>query len=282
MQFEIFTDSSASLDEETIKKYGIRVLEVPITVDGKDMTGAKLKDLYELMRKKLDVKTSLVNTDGFVRGFEKALKEGKDILYTGICAALSGTFSCAVSAAEILREKYPERRIVLVDSKSISLGTGLLVTEASEMKLSGKSIEEVEEYIKGAREEVNHLVCVSDLFYVKRSGRISGLEAVFGTLAGVRPLMNVDEDGYVKVYGKTVGKKRAFSRMIEKVVSNIKEGSVIGIAHCDCLPDAEFVKEKIKKFLPNKIKIAYVDPVIGTHAGPDALAIIFFGKNRAI
>lgn len=141
MAFEIFTDTACSLTADIINELNIKVISFPIIINGveeiAEIGKLDMHWLYDKMRAKEDVKTSLINTDRFIKAFEPCLKEGKDIFYTGLASVLSGTFSCAVAAADILMEKYPERVILLSDSKSASMGIGFLIMEAARMRNAG-------------------------------------------------------------------------------------------------------------------------------------------------
>lgn len=284
MAFEIFTDTACSLTADIIAELDIKVVSFPIIINGNEETSEigklDMHWLYDKMRAKEDVKTSLINTDRFMSEFEPYLKEGKDVFYTGLASVLSGTFSCAAAAADILMEKYPERKVVLADSKSASLGIGIMVMEAARMRNSGKTIEEVKAYVEQSAKKMNHLVVINDLFFLKRGGRISEAEAIIGSLAKIKPLIILDAEGKVEITGKVAGKKRAFSKIISEMAQSADKDAVIGILHCDCEEDALYVKEKVEEAVPNKTMLAYVDPIIGTHVGPDGLALIFLGKER--
>ncbi len=284
MSFEIFTDTSCSLDLDTLNKYNIKVVVSPIFINGEEFVIKDInKDmpyLYEQMRNKVDVKTSLINTDKFIEAFEPFLKEGKDIFYTGLSGGLSGTYSCAVTAAELLKEDYPERKIMVADSKSVSWGIGLIVIKAAQMRQENKSIEEINDYVNFAAARMNHIIMIDDLYYLKRGGRISSAEAFFGELAKIKPLCVINGEGKVEITGKVSGKKRALSKIVEDSQGLIETDGLIAVAHCGCDYDALSLKEKAQKVLSNEIIIGYVDPVISSHAGPDALALIFIGKEK--
>lgn len=284
MSFEIFTDTACSLTADVISELNIKVIPFPIFINGTEEAAQigkiDMHRLYDKMRAKEDVKTSLINTDRFLNEFEPCLKEGKDVFYTGLASVLSGTFSCAMTAADILMEKYPERKVLLADSKSASVGIGLMVIEAAKMRNSGKTIDEVKAYVDEASKSMNHLVVINDLFFLKRGGRISEAEAIIGSLAKIKPLIILDAEGRVEIVGKVAGKKRAFSKIIEQMAQSVQKDATIGIVHCDCEEDALYVKEKVEALVPNKTIMGYVDPIIGTHVGPDGLAIIFLGKER--
>jgi len=189
MNFEIITDSSANLSDELIRKYGIRIASLTFLVEGVEYRSydedkkTDLGKFYEMMRNGQVIKTSLVNTGQFVELMEPILKEGKDILYIGMSSALSGTYQSGVTAAELLAEEYPDRKIITVDSLSASLGQGLLVIYAAQLRDAGRTLAETAEWVMASRLKMRHHFTVDDLMFLKRGGRISATSAMVGTEA---------------------------------------------------------------------------------------------------
>ncbi|MEG1459487.1 MAG: DegV family protein, partial [Acetivibrio sp.] len=197
MQFEIITDSSANLSEETIKKFNLNILSLSFYVDDIEYNGYEkgktidLSQFYGMMREKKEITTSLINTNYAIEECEKILKEEKDILYIGFSSGLSGSYQSVSIALNDLKEKYPERKIDCVDSLSAALGEGLLVQYAADLREEGKSIEEVYQWLIENRLNLCHWFTVDDLFFLKRGGRISAATAVLGTALNIKPILHV-------------------------------------------------------------------------------------------
>ena len=176
--FEIMTDSAANLSEDVIRRYGLTILSQTYTMDGVEYRGyEKGKDIsagpvYEMMREKKEIRTSLVNAQEAEQEAEQLLRAGKDILYIGLSSALSGTFQVVRFTFEELQEKYPDRQLAAVDSLSLSLGEGELVLRAAKMREEGFSLRQTEQWLESNRLCLRQEFTVEDLFYLKRGGRI--------------------------------------------------------------------------------------------------------------
>jgi len=289
MNFEIITDTSANLPDEMIRELGIRIASLTFLVDGveyKSYEAGQKSDLgkfYEMMRNGQVIQTSLVNTGEFVQIMEPLLKEGKDILYIGFSSALSGTYQSAVTAAELLKEDYPDRKIITVDSLSASLGQGLLVYYAAQMRKAGSSLEETAEWVKENRLKMRHHFTVDDLMFLKRGGRIPTASAMIGTMLNIKPMLHMDDEGKLTVIGKVRGRRQSLKGLVEHLrehAVNIEE-QTIAISHGDCIDDARYVEEQIRAICnPRQILIHIIDPVIGAHSGPGTMALFFFGEHR--
>ncbi len=283
------TDSAANLSEAVIRKYGLTVLSQTYTVDGVEYRGyEKGRDIsagpvYEMMREKKEIQTSLVNGQEAEREAEQLLKAGKDILYIGLSSALSGTFQVVRFVFEELQEKYPDRRLAAVDSLSLSLGEGVLVMRAARMREEGYSLRQTEQWLESNRLCLRQELTVEDLFYLKRGGRIGTAAAVLGAALKVKPLLRVDDDGSFAVLGKTRGRKKSLDIMAEQLQENIIDSreQIIYIVHGDCLPDAEYLAERIRQRVKIKeTRIQILEPVLGSHSGPGTVGQIYWGKHR--
>ncbi|MBQ4517523.1 MAG: DegV family protein [Clostridia bacterium] len=289
MSYVIITDSCANLTDEMIEKNNIGVIPLSFHVNGEEYKSyeqgkkSDLKKFYDMMREKEIITTSLVSPDQFTQFFKTYLEAGQDILYIGFSSALSGTYQSSVIAAEDLREAYPDRKIMTVDSLCASVGQGLLVYYASLMKAEGKSIEEVKEWAEDNRLRSCHWFTCDDLFFLKRGGRISASAAVLGSLLQVKPVMHVTDEGKLAVFSKARGRKQAMQSLVkhmEETVENPEE-QVIIITHGDCEDEALAIKKMVEeKFTVKEVIVTYLDPVIGAHAGPGTLALFYMGSNR--
>ncbi|QCT72451.1 DegV family protein [Eubacterium maltosivorans] len=289
MSFEIVTDSSCNLPEDIIDRYGLHILSLRFLVEGKEYysyTKGEITDLaqfYTMMRNKEEITTSQISSDICTRLFESLLQDGKDVLYIGFSSALSGTYQVGYLALEELKKKYPERKIYAVDTLGASLGEGLLVYHAANLREDGKSIEEVNDWLLENRLHLCHWFTVDDLFFLQRGGRVSGTVAIFGTLLNVKPVMHMDNEGRLIFVTKVRGRKRSLDALVERLdqtAINPSEQSIF-ITHGDCLEDAQYVAKKIEeKYHPKEIVINWVDPVIGAHSGPGTVALFFLGTER--
>ena len=289
MGYEIVTDSSADLTDELIEQYGIHIVSLSFRVGGEEfpcyVQGEKTdyKQFYDRMRKGEMVDTSLIDMSTCRDIFEGILKKGNDVLYIGFSSALSGSYNAGTMVAESLRDAYPERKIVTIDSLSASMGEGLLVYHVAEQRRSGKSIDEVSEWLIANRLHLCHWFTVDDLFHLKRGGRISAATALVGTVLGVKPVLHVDDEGKLVAVGKVRGRRRSLEALVdemEKTCTNPTE-QVVFISHGDCLEDAQYVERLVRERLKVKdVRINYVDPVIGAHSGPGTIALFFLGTAR--
>ena len=285
-QYIIVTDSSSDLCEELIKQYGIAVLDLVVTVDGEETkrnSDIDPKAFYASLRSKKGAKTSAVAMETFKDFFKPILDEGKDILYLGFSSGLSGTYQAGFVAARELREEYPERKILTVDTLCASLGEGLLVHHAVKKRDEGADIEAVRDYIESIKLNLCHLFTVDDLFFLKRGGRVSAATAVVGSALGIKPMMHVDNDGHLIKIGIKRGRKGSIEELCAMMQASAIDPAeqTVFISHGDCIEDAEYLASKLRETMGVKdIHIGYVGPVIGAHSGPGTLALFFLGKER--
>jgi DegV family protein with EDD domain len=287
--YKIYTDTPANLSPDYIEKYDLTVVPLHYTIDNveyprKEDQAAVFegKMFYEAMRKGAVVSTSMINTHTFQEAFSKSLEAGEDILYVSISSGISGTYHAAVSAAEELKSRYPERKIAIIDTKAASLGEGLIVLYAAKLKERGLPLEKVVFLTEKKSESICQYFTVEDLKYLKKGGRISGTAALVGTMLHIKPILMGNNEGKIVLNHKVRGRKKALNALIKKyyeLVSDLHDA--IGIAHADCLEEAKLLAEKIKKMgHRGEIIIDYFEPVTGSHAGPGALALFFHGNHR--
>lgn len=288
MGIKIITDSSCDLPREYVDDNNIEVISLVLNLNGqiiKDDLGKTLsyKDFYQKMRDGATPTTSQVNAHEFEEAFIKHIKNGDSIIYISISASLSGTFNSANIAKNNLLEEYPEAKIELVDSLSASVGQGLLVLKACEMRDNGASIEEIVEWIEENKRKVIHSILIDDLNHLKRGGRISGATATIGGLLNIKPSAYLDDEGKLAQGEKIKGKKKALRFLANEVKERAidSENEVLYICHGDCQEEAESLRDIIEQEVKFKnVIINYIGNVIGAHTGPGALAVIFLGKNR--
>lgn len=289
MSFRIVTDSSANLTDEQIKNYGLEIVTLSYIADGEVYksyikgTVTDNKKFYDFARQKKHLSTSLPSQEDFNDVFEPILAGGEDLLYIGFSSALSGTYQSGKLCLDDLSEKYPDRKIMSVDSLCASLGQGLLVHYAVQYKNDGKNIEEVYHLVESNKLNICHWFTVDDLFYLKRGGRISATSAIAGSILQIKPIMHVNDEGRLVPVGKVIGRKKSLDTLVDNMEKTIDKSIVqpVYISHGDCLDDAEYVAEKVReRFGFDAITINFVDPVIGCHSGPGTLALFFVGSKR--
>ena len=284
----IMTDSCCDLPYEFTMDNNIVVIPLRLTLRGEtieDDLGKTLKysDFYKSVREGEMPKTAQANVYEFEQLFEKYIKDGDKVIYIAFSSALSGTYNSACVARENLLEKYPEADISVIDSKSASMGLGLLVYYANEMLKSGKNKEEIIKWIEENKLKVIHWFTVEDLNHLFRGGRVSKTTAMVGSLLSIKPVMHVDNEGRLMPVEKARGRKKSLSSLVNKVAEGIvnPEEQVVFISHGDCIDDVEYVKEKLlQKIKVKDIIVNYVGPVIGSHSGPGTVAIFYLGKER--
>ena len=283
----IFTDSSCDLSLEMLAERG--VFSAPLSFrfddDKKEYSNNEMpiKDFYDRMRQGGVAKTSAANAETFAISFEDILKNKMDILYLGFSSGLSTTFNSARLAAETLKAKYPERKIILVDTLAASAGIALLLDLVIEKKNAGATIEEAAEYAENMKLKICHWFTVDDLVYLKRGGRVSAATALVGNMLGIKPVLHVDNEGHLVNVSKVRGRRLSIATLAGKYgeLCDDENNKIVYISHADCLSEAEDLSKIIKEKYGAETKlITNVGTVIGAHAGPGTIALFFVGKER--
>ncbi len=288
MDYVIMVDSDSEIPYTWEDEYDLKVLLMPYTVNDEEFEydlgrNTNIAEFYDKMRQGAKVTTAQRNPLDFIEMWKPMLEDGKDILYIGFSSQLSGTFHCSELAREEILPSYPGRKILLVDTLTISMPLGLLIKKAVELKAAGKSIEETAEWVENNKQRAQAIFTVDDLAYLKRGGRVTGAQAFFGTLLEVKPVLHVSTEGKLVPLNKVKGRKKALKFLVDSLEARGKdlENELVAIIHADCLKDAESLKAQIESRLKVKeLLITSVGPVIGSHAGPGTIAVCFMGENR--
>ena len=285
MSFHIVTDSCCDLPESLTASYSdFHIANLSFTIDGQSSSNSiSPKEFYNRLRNGSMSKTSQANPEVFVELYKKALSENKDILYIGFSSALSGTLESGRRAKEILGNAYPDRRIITIDSLSASMGLGYLVDQAVRLRDSGKSLEEVANWLESNKLKLNHWFTVDDLFFLQRGGRVSAGAAWFGSVLNVKPVMNMDDLGRLIPREKILGRNKAIKRLFEKMRDTAIDpaNQRVFISHGDCIDEVEKLMDMIEQNLKTKeFVVNYVGPVIGSHTGPGVIALYFMADHR--
>lgn len=286
LNFEIYTDSSCDLPKDMIEAYDIKVMQLEVIIDDKAPILNKdieAKDFYQQLRDGANAKTAAMTPGYFAEHAKESLEAGKDILYIGFTSGLSVTYNNGAMMIEELQEKYPERKLLSIDTLCASVGEGLLVHYAALQRKAGASMEEIYEGVLAMKDKIHHQVTVDDLFFLKRGGRISAATAIAGSVLSIKPMIHVTAEGKLDTIGKIRGRKAAMKELVSKMQSNadVENWKYVFISHGDCLEDATRVKELVEESFPQvKVILSDVGPVIGAHTGPGVIALCYLGKTE--
>lgn len=290
--FTLSCCSTVDLSPEKLAELGVSYACFHYFLDGKEYSddlGASMSsdDFYKAMADGADTKTSQINSAEFTEYFEALLSKGKDVLHVGLSSGLSGTYRSACIAAEELREKYPDRKLIVVDSLGASAGFGLLMATAADLRDEGRSAEDVAKWLEENKLNVHHWFFSTDLTFYVKGGRISKAAGWFGTALRICPLLNMNHEGKLIPREKVRTKQRVIKAIVDKMVAFADGGSGYSgkcfISHSACLEDATAVKNLIEEGIPalaGKVEIYNIGTVIGSHTGPGTVALFFMGEKR--
>ena len=244
-------------------------------------------DLYAKMLAGADAKTSQVSAGDYAEHFERFLSAGRDVLHVTLSSGISSTYNSACIARDQLAEKYPDRKVVVVDSLAASSGYGLLMDRLAELRDAGMSLDELAAWAEEHKSEVQHWFFSSDLTFFVRGGRISKAAGLVGGMLKICPVMDVEPDGSLGVKEKIRTKAKAINRVVEKM-EELAEGGLdysgkVFISQSECEDDAREVADRIEATFPRmsgKVEIFPIGATIGVHTGPGTVATFFWGKKR--
>ena len=288
-QFVILTDSCADLSAAMVEQLDIKVLPLSYEMDGNivynypDNREMDPHEFYELLRGGKTAVTSAVNVAQFAEAIEPHLQAGEDVLVLAFSSGLSTTYNSAVIAADDLKEKYPERKVYVVDTLCASMGQGLLVYLAAKEREKGSSIEQVRDWAEANKMSIAHQFTVNDLFHLKRGGRVSATTAVVGTMLAIKPVLHVDDEGHLINIGKARGRAASLKALVDAMEKAAIDpaNQTVFISHGDCLEDAQAVADMIRERMgTEKFIINHIGPVIGAHAGPGTVALFYVARER--
>ena len=292
-KFVILTDSCADLNKELREKYDIDYLPMHFTIDGveysADLDWGKISvgKFYQSMREGKSVKTSQVTEKQFADKFEKLVSDGYDVLYISCSSALSASIKESLVARDEILLKYPDSKIICVDSLNSCLGLGLLCVTASELRREGLSIEEIAEWLNKNKLKVNQECTVEKLTYLKNAGRVSATSAFFGGIFSVKPVIISDAKGNNNAVEKVKGRKASIERLAERVKEEFISHPYqkVYFAHADSIDDVNLLREEVSKRIDIsniETHVGYIGPIVGGSAGPGTLAVYFFGTEVTV
>ncbi len=284
--------STADLTQEHFEQINVKYICFHYEIDGvtyPDDLGKSLPfdEFYKRMANGASTKTSQVNASEFQEYFEPFLQEGYDILHVCLSSALSGVINSATIAKKALLEKYPQRKILIVDSLGASSGYGLIMDTLAAMRDDGKSLEEIYDWVEEHKLNLHHWFFSTDLSFYIKGGRISKTAGTIGNILNICPLLNMDHMGRLIPRFKIRGKKKVIREIVHKMELFAENGLDYSgkcyISQSDCIEDAREVAALIEEKFPKlngKVEINYVGTTIGSHTGPGTVALFFWGEKR--
>lgn len=283
MHFVVATDTSGNLPTRTAKAHDLKMIPFAYFVEGERRTcldtDAFDGDAFYALLKNTAVTTTQINPSEYADFFEPFLKDGKDVVYVSMSSGISGSCQSATIGAELLKEKYPDRTVEIVDTLGASLGEGLVAIKAAKLRDAGVGVQEAAKRLRALSDRMFNVFTVNDLMFLRRGGRLSNLSAILGTVLGIKPILKGGTDGRISAFAEVQGRKRsikALAAQYERHVVNASEQTV-GIAHAACREDAELLIRLINESAcpPKDILLVDYEPVTGSHVGPGALALFF-------
>lgn len=284
--------STADLSHEHFASRDIQYICFHYTMDGVerlDDLGQSLsfEKFYAAMQAGADTKTSQVSAGEYMAHFEKFLSQGKDVLHVTLSSGLSGTHMSARAAAQMLAEKYPERKIRIVDSLGASSGFGLIMETLADLRDGGMEMDALADWIEENKLRMHHWFFSSDLTFFVKGGRVSKTAGAIGGMLGICPLLNMDFEGHLIPREKIRPKKKVINRIVEMMKEHAENGTDYSgkcfICHSSCFEDARAVADLVEANFPKlngNVVINNIGTTIGSHTGPGTVALFFWGDKR--
>ena len=286
MSYRIITDNCCDFPAEMYKELNLSVVTLVVRFQGKEVSQYSekwLKKMYAGLRAGEEATTSAVNPQGWSEAIEPVLAAGEDALVLAFSSGLSTTYQSAVIAATELSEKYPDRKIRVIDTLCASLGQGLLVWYACKKRDEGMDFDGLADWLEEHKLNLCHWFTVDDLMFLKRGGRISAATALVGTMLQIKPVLHVDDEGHLINVSKARGRKASIEALAKKLAETglPGENDTVFISHGDCIEDVKLLEASLKeKYGVKNIFTYYVGAVIGSHSGPGTIALFFMGSHR--
>lgn len=284
--YQILTDSCCDIADADLASWNVRAAQMEVLVEGEESrpnNAVENAAFYAKLRNGKMASTAAVNVGAFHALFSPVLEAGKDILYLCFSAALSiGTYQAANIAADDLQKQFPDRRLLVLNTRCASMGQGLLVYLVTRFQQSGATLDEAFAFAEETARKMCHWFIVDDLFFLKRGGRLSGVAALLGSALGIKPVLHADDEGRLINVGKARGRIAAMEALVKKFGELVlPENEVVFISHGDCEKDANTLATRLREeYDVENIVIGEIGPVIGAHSGPGTLALFFLGSAR--
>ena len=285
----IVTDATSDIPNEMANELNVKVVPMSFSLGEKnynhypDYRELDIKTFYDKQRAGQTSLTTQINVAVYLDFFEEIIKSDKDALYISFSSALSSTYQSSVLATKELNEKYPDFKIITIDSKAATLGETLLVKLAAQKKSEGMNIEDLSKWVADNHLKVCHYFTVDDLNHLKRGGRMTAMTAFIGTALDIKPILHVNDEGKLIPLDKVRGRKKALKVLfnyLAELSENLEEQTIF-IGHGDCIEDARYLESLIKEaYKVKEVIIHPIGPIIGSHTGPGAITLFFLGKHR--
>lgn len=284
--------STADLSKEHFESRNIEYICFHYKLNGVDYLddlgqSIPFEEFYKRMDSGEETQTSQINVTEYLEYFTKFLSEGKDVLHLTLSSGISGSYNSAINAAKIAKERFPERKIYVIDSLAASSGYGLLMDKLADLRDGGMDIDELKNWAEENKLNLHHWFFSSDLKFFIKGGRVSKTSGTIGTILGICPLLNVDNEGHLIARAKIRSKKKVIQEIVKRMEENAEGGlSYSGkcyICQSSCLDDAKEVAKLVEerfKNLDGNVMINYIGTTIGSHTGPGTVALFFWGKKR--
>ena len=291
--FTLSCESTVDLPFSYVNSRDIPVLFYEYSIDGQPYPDDMLRDpaalprFYQFLDDGKMPSTSQLNEFGYESFFEAQLQKG-DLLHIAFGSGMTQSVQNAVQAAQTLRQRYPHRRLEVIDSLCSSSGYGLLVDYAADLRDAGRSMDEVIDWVMAHRQRIHHQFYATRLDFYRRSGRMSGPTAMLATILNICPIMRLDDGGRIIAYGKVRGKANAVKTTVDTMEAHAEGGrgytGKCFICHSNCLEDAEKTRDAVRARFPlisGDIRICDIGTIIASHCGPGTVAVFFVGDERA-
>ncbi|CRH20120.1 DegV family protein [Carnobacterium maltaromaticum] len=288
MSYQIFTDSCSDLSLEFVEKHKIAIISMIISIDGKEYSDDLGKtfnrnQFFQQLKEGKQATTSQINIGTYYEAFKPFVEKSEPILYLAFSSGLSGSYNNAVSAVQMLEDKFGTVDITVIDTKAACLGEGLLVYQAALMKEQGKTLTEVAQWVENHKMNLHSWVTVDDLKHLERGGRISSVAATMGSLLSVKPIIVVTPEGTLEPVAKVRGRKKSLHYLVDKTVEGLRdpENQTIIVGHVGVPEEAEEVKKELSEKVKVKEILVYpYGPTIAAHTGFGSMAVFSFGEVR--
>ncbi len=284
MAYQIITDSCCDFTAEQYTEHRLSHADLTVTCGdtsrGNFTEPAAVRAFYGQLRQGITATTAAANPDTWAAQIRPVLAAGRDALVLCFSSGLSTTYQSAVIAAGDLKEAYPQRKVIVIDTLCASLGQGLLVHLACRKREEGMALETLAAWVEETKGQLCHWVTVDDLSHLKRGGRISAATAIMGTMMNIKPILCMDEAGRLKNTAKVRGRKVALEYLAQKFADTAVDKQTVFLGHGDCPEDASALEALLREQGAEHVITGSIGPVIGAHTGPGVLAVFFLGTKR--
>lgn len=287
--FSILTDSGCDLSAEMLRRLDIKCIPLKLNYPDRsldiypDERTICLHDFYRSMRDGETPKTAAATVEQWMQSAREELQAGNDVIIAPFSSGLSSTFQTAVMAANELRTEFPKRTVYVSDTRCASLGLGLLLYDAANLRISGADLTKTIVFLETRAPQICHWFTVDNLQYLRRGGRISGAAALAGTVLGIKPILHMDDEGHLAAVGKKRGRRASLEALADQLAELAvePETQTIFISHGDCEADAKLLEQYIRERVSiSGCCIHTIGPVIGAHSGPGTVSVFFYGRQR--